>query len=60
MTHTGLIEALDTNAIGCEMAALLVAFDYNTKFARRSDAQRLSSSALGLNAPLLFADRRAH
>lgn len=43
MTHTELIEALDTNAVGCEMAALLVAFDDKTKFVRRSDPQRLST-----------------
>jgi hypothetical protein len=43
MTHTELIEVLDANAIGCEMAALLVAFADKTKFVRRSDPQRLST-----------------
>jgi len=43
MTHTELIEALDANAVGCEMAALLVAFDYKTRLVRRSDPQRLST-----------------
>jgi len=43
MTHAELIEALDANAVGCETAALLVAFDDKTKFVRRSDSQRLSN-----------------
>jgi hypothetical protein len=47
MTHAELIEALDANAIGCETAALLVAFDHKTKFVRRSDPQRLSTLSAG-------------
>ena len=43
MTRTELIEALDANAVGCEMSALLVAFDDKTKFVRRCDPQRLST-----------------